>query len=209
MSTKGTQYFTHDYNARNDLKLASLIADAGMEACGIYWCLVEMLYEECGYIKLTECERIAKVLRTQANAVRLVIDSDLFVKNEDCFYSPSVLKRLKLREEKSDKARASALAKHNKGANAERTLANAQRTPAIKGKERKYIKEVKEKTIESLSLEIKPKYPHLDFEHELDKFRIYWYEGKRNPPKNLKLALINWMDKASEFKKPKSTWGVV
>jgi hypothetical protein len=137
MAEQKTYYFSHDYNARNDLKLASLIADAGMEGCGIYWCLVEMLYEEGGYIKLAECERIAKVLRTQANAVRVVVDSDLFVKNEEYFYSPSVLKRLKLREERSEKARASALAGHNKGANAERTLANAERTPAIKGKERK------------------------------------------------------------------------
>ena len=67
---------------------------------------------------------------------------------------------------------------------------------------------LKEKTLE-IAETLRGKYPNLDFDHQMEKFMAYWFEGGRQL-KNPKLAIMNWMDKASEFKKPvKSTWGVV
>ncbi len=67
---------------------------------------------------------------------------------------------------------------------------------------------LKEKTLE-IAETLRGKYPNLDFDHQMEKFMAYWFEGGRKL-KNPKLAIMNWMDKASEFKKPiKSTWGVV
>jgi hypothetical protein len=102
-------YFSHDYNARNDIKLAELNADLGMEGVGIYWCLIEILYENDGYLSMTDIPRIAKGLRINATALQSVIDTSLFEHNEEQFWSNSVLKRLEERNEKSKKASESAL----------------------------------------------------------------------------------------------------
>ena len=45
---KDAYYFSHDSNARNDPKCASLIQQSGMEGYGLYWSLVEMLHEQKG-----------------------------------------------------------------------------------------------------------------------------------------------------------------
>lgn len=47
--------------------------------------------------------------------------------------------------------------------------------------------------------ELKPQYPDLNFDNELQKFHLYWSEGGRKLERP-KLALKNWMDKAREFK---------
>jgi hypothetical protein len=102
---KETYYFSHDYHARHDIKMEAL----SMEQVGIYWCIIEMLYEENGYINLSLCERIATALRTQCDTIMSVIqDYQLFENDGKQFWSNSVLRRLKFREEKSNKARISA-----------------------------------------------------------------------------------------------------
>jgi hypothetical protein len=106
---KETFYFSHDYNARGDRRMVNLLMKCGVAGIGIYWSIVEMLYEERGYLMLTECERIAFELRTDANAVLAVIESSLFEKDEEKFWSDSVLRRLNKRNEKTIKARESAI----------------------------------------------------------------------------------------------------
>lgn len=49
-------YFRHDYSARNDTKLIRIKRKYGFEGIGIYWCLVEMLYENKGEITLDDLE---------------------------------------------------------------------------------------------------------------------------------------------------------
>jgi hypothetical protein len=104
---KETFYFTHDYNARADRKLVNVIMKHGMAGVGVYWCLVEMLYEEGGYLP-TEYERISFELRTDLNVIQSIInDSELFHTDLDKFWSDAVLERLQQRCEKSEKARES------------------------------------------------------------------------------------------------------
>jgi len=101
---KKTYYFSHDFNARNDPKLVDLQIKHGMSGLGIYWCIIEMLYEQDGKIQ-TEYDRIAFVLRTEKSVIQSVInDFDLFVIGGDGFYSESVNKRLGIRNDKSVKA---------------------------------------------------------------------------------------------------------
>jgi inhibitor of KinA sporulation pathway (predicted exonuclease) len=112
--TKETFYFRHDYNARGDRKLVNVIMKHGMIGIGIYWCIVEMLYEEGGYLPF-EYERISFELRTEEWLIKSVInDFELFVVGENNFYSESVLDRLQERCDKSDKARASINKRWNK-----------------------------------------------------------------------------------------------
>lgn len=105
---KDTFWFSHDYNARSDRKLIRLRMKHEMEGIGVYWCIIEMLYEEGGVLKTSEYERITYELKTNIDLVKSVInDFDLFKKDTDNFWSESVLARLKIRKEKSDKARES------------------------------------------------------------------------------------------------------
>ena len=103
---KDTYWFSHDYNARSDGKLLKLRMKHGMEGVGVYWCVVEMLYEENGFISLHDYERITFELRTNEELVRSVInDFGLFEINCERFWSNSAMERLAVRKDKSDQAR--------------------------------------------------------------------------------------------------------
>jgi len=106
MSKKDTFWFSHDYNARSDRKLLKLRMKHGMEGIGAYWCIVEMLYQEGGFLSINDYERITFELRSNNDTITSVINNfDLFEKNSETFWSNSVLNRLKIRADKSEKAR--------------------------------------------------------------------------------------------------------
>lgn len=101
---KNTYYFSHDYNARNDEKIKELIFKHGMTGYGIYWSIIEELYQNTNVLHLNY-ERIAYELRTEMNSIKSIInDFDLFVISGDYFSSLSVQKRLDERLNKSKKA---------------------------------------------------------------------------------------------------------
>lgn len=137
-------YFTHDYGSRNDPKLQKVLMKLGHEGKSVYWDLVEMLYEEGGFLLLAECENYAFALRTNCDCItKLVNDFDLFKKDALSFWSESILRRLDKRDEKSKKASESAKTRWDK-ANALKKDANASNTDAIKEIKGKDIKENKE-----------------------------------------------------------------
>lgn len=106
--SKNTFYFSHDYNARNDEKIKELIFNHGMPGYGIYWSIIEELYQNANVL-LLNYERIAFELRTECDLVISVIhDFNLFIINDKNFSSLSVEKRLNERNIKSQKARESA-----------------------------------------------------------------------------------------------------
>ena len=108
---KDGYYFSHDYNARNDRKMRNLRCDKGMAGLGIYWCLIEMLYEEGGYLKLSECESIAIELQTDVKDIQDIIHNyGLFKLRKVTFYSISALTRIERRKAKTETARKSARA---------------------------------------------------------------------------------------------------
>lgn len=105
---KETFYFSHDYNARSDKEVMKVRMKMGMSGIGLYWCIVEMLYEEGGYLNRSEYERISFELQSNYDDVTMLIEQfQLFKFDDKKFWSNSVLERLKKRKEKSDKARES------------------------------------------------------------------------------------------------------
>ena len=107
--TKKTFYFSHDYGARNDPKLIQVTMKLGQAGKGIFWDLIEIMYEQGGYLILSQCECYAFALHTDSELIRsLINDFDLFKNDGERFWSESVLRRLEIRKEKSDKARISA-----------------------------------------------------------------------------------------------------
>lgn len=88
-------YFSHDFNARNDIKLKKVNMELGMNGIGLYWCIIECLYENNGYFDLDQLDLLAYELRVEKKIIdNLINNYDLFKKNKKQFYSKSVLQRL-------------------------------------------------------------------------------------------------------------------
>ena len=143
---KDTFYFSHDYNARNDEKIKRLIRKHGMVGYGVFWSIVEDLYNNANALR-TDYEGIAYDLRSDSDMVASVVnDFDLFVFSDDFFGSKSVQERLDQRNDKSESARKSASYRWG-NANALQTLSEGNAKKERKGKE---IKEIKGKEINIL-----------------------------------------------------------
>ena len=113
---KETFYFAHDYNARNDPKLQNVLFDLGVEGIGVFWCIIEQLYEQGGKLPLHYCKSIAFALHVDFKCVeRLVNDYGLFKNDGENIWSESVLNRLNRRSEVSEKRKLAALARWRQG----------------------------------------------------------------------------------------------
>lgn len=99
---KDTFYFSHDYGSRNDPKLQRLMMVHGMSGIGIFWCLVEVMYEQEGRIMQTHCDGIAFALHINKDALLSVLnDFDLFLFDGECYQSNSINERLDQRKQRS------------------------------------------------------------------------------------------------------------
>lgn len=126
--SKDSFYFSHDYNARSDPRLQRLSMKLGMEGIGIYWCIIEMLYEQAGYIPLVDIESIAFALHTECERIKSVLQNfDLFKFEDESFFSESVLRRLDVRFSKSNNAKKAALKRWDTKRKSKRN-ANAMQT---------------------------------------------------------------------------------
>jgi hypothetical protein len=214
------EYFSHDFRARQDPKMKRLFMEKGLKGLGLYWCLIEMLYEAEGYISLKDTSVLAFEFRTNKLFVEDVIKNyELFKFDNEKFYSESCLKRLKIRNEKKEKARQNinkrwekvqennsgntTVIQTNNGGNTERYK--------VKVKEKdKYIQEVstrreggKKFTPPSLN-EITDYCRERNNEVDPQRFKDFyeskgWYVGK-NKMKDWKAAIRTWEQR--EIKQP-------
>ena len=135
---KDTFYFSHDYNARNDEKIKELIFKHGMKGYGIYWSVIEDLYQNSNVLR-GNFARISLELQVDRDIVISVIcEFDLFVFNGNNFSSLSVQKRLDERTSKSEKARLS-VSKRWSDTNVLRTQYDSNTIKESKIKEKKVI----------------------------------------------------------------------
>lgn len=170
-----SEYFSHDYNARNDLNMKKLFMGEGLAGIGLYWCIVEMLYEKGGYIELDYIPIIAFDLRTTEEVVHNVIERyGLFNSNDTHFYSTGVLNRLNLRAEKSEKARKSIEARWKKENNEDNTtvIRPYNECNTIKEKKRKENNKEKESIKEKTASRFTPP--------TLDEVKAYCCERKNS-----------------------------
>ena len=148
-------YFPHDYHARHDPKLLALRRRHGLAGLGLYWCLVEFLYEQDGELEADEVHDLAYDLRCEEDLLAAVLYAfGLFNWDPDTkrLTSARVTERLQIRAEKSEKAQKSA-ANRWRNANAmpsqsERN-ANAMRTHTTPQSDRNAKKEKERKEKES------------------------------------------------------------
>ncbi len=105
-------YFSHDYHSRDHLR--DVRKDYGLEGYGFYWCLVEILHEQGGYIKETELESIAFDLRAEEKMAHdIVYKYGMFQVKKGKICSSRVIENLQKREELSKKRTAAAETRWN------------------------------------------------------------------------------------------------
>lgn len=101
---KETFYFSHDFNARNDLKILQLRENFGWEGYGIYWVLIETMAESGknkidnnAITALSVSYNIDKNLLTEI--INKCIEIQLFKSDKKHFWSESLLRRISKRKE--------------------------------------------------------------------------------------------------------------
>jgi hypothetical protein len=199
---KDTFYFSHDYNARNDIKIKKLISKHGFLGYGLYWALIEDLYNNANALP-TDYECIAFDLKCNEDVlISIINDYELFTFDSGFFGSLSVQRRLNERNSKSDKARQSAFNRWNlseRNANALQTQCDSNAIKERKEKEKKVNTPVKISFDKSLIFdknEFKNSFP--DWSKE--KLKHYYeaaerYSGEGNKYVNWAKAIQGWASK--------------
>lgn len=122
-------YFSHDIATKSDEKIIRLMFDFRKNkkdfpehilrellphaVYAIYWEIIEYLHENT--LKVDELEMLSDCLRVDIEILEKILNNyDLFKIKDGAYISERVLRNLKLQEEKSEKARASANKRHGK-----------------------------------------------------------------------------------------------
>lgn len=101
-------YFEHDFDARNSTTIRKLVKEIGLAGVGIYWILIEKLYEKEGTITQEDVELLAWDFREDIELFEKVIKI-AFIKEDNNIISKGVIARIEERESankaRSEKAR--------------------------------------------------------------------------------------------------------
>lgn len=123
---KDTFFFTHDFGARNDPKMQNVLMECGCEGWGVFWAIVEQIYEQGGSLPLSCSKSIAFQLHVSLEIVNKIIhDFDLFKNDGELFWSDSINSRLNKRAEIAEKRSKSALKRWTKPKNESKENAKA------------------------------------------------------------------------------------
>lgn len=96
MPKKDAYYFSHDSNARNDIKILKVRRALGLEGYAVYFCLIEILREQKDNIlPMSSIEDIAYDLNTSPEKVKgVVVNFDLFKIQDETFFSARLLESM-------------------------------------------------------------------------------------------------------------------
>lgn len=99
--SKDAYFFSHDANARNDIKILKLRRQLGLEGYGIYFCIIEILRDTAEYkLPLSAIEDIAYDINTAKEKVEaVVLNYKLFLVEEDMFFSSRLIRNMSYYQE--------------------------------------------------------------------------------------------------------------
>lgn len=138
---KEAYYFSHDANAKDDPKILQLRMSLGWEGYGLFWGLIELLRNQPDYRMQKHYMSIAYALHTDQKKIESIVnDFGLFARDQEFFWSESLLKRMELKEERSEKMRNAARKRWDKDIDAE-----AMQKHSKSNAEAMQLKEIKEK----------------------------------------------------------------
>lgn len=213
---KDTFYFSHDFNTRNDIKIKKLIAKHGYLGYGLFWAIIEELYNNTNVLP-NDYDCIAFDLRCDSELVKSIINEfDLFVVDTENFGSLSIQRRLNERNEKSKKARESVLARWKKKKEDTNVLQSYYDSNTIKESKVKESKEKETNNIEVRKLKFAHNLkPFLDLygKELIREFYDYWTEPNKSNTKfkqellktwSLERRLATWAKNDNNFNKQKN-----
>lgn len=134
---KSTYYFSHDYNAANDVKILFMRQQLGMEGYGIYWYLIEHLADAGGRLPLKIIPVLAMQMQSQEIKIRAVISEfELFEIVDETFFSVRLLSNLdRVNELKINNSIKGKLSAEKRKSTAVEQRLNSGATKERKGKE--------------------------------------------------------------------------
>lgn len=99
---KDAYYFSHDSNASQDEKILNLRADHGWEGYGIYWAIIERLRDSSDHkYQNDSIKGLSVSLGIKRHVLEEIVNNyGLFDSDEDCFWSPSLMRRMDIVEKK-------------------------------------------------------------------------------------------------------------
>ena len=204
-------YFSHDSNSRNDIKLIKVRAIYGYEGYGIYFALIELLFSEGNKLCLDDIETLAFGLQCKPDILKVIImNFDLFIIEDNYFYSERLNNIIKEIESKSIKASENAKKRWDNAT----AMQPHSDSNAIKVKESK-LNKTKLNKIEDRIHEFKNSvYSHKDFDNEdKENFFLYWTEKNKSETKfraemektfSIPLRLARWCNNG--FNKDKNKY---
>ena len=213
---KEAYYFSHDANAKDDPKILQLRMHLGWEGYGLFWGLIELLRNQPDYRMQKHYMSIAYALHTDEKKIEsLVNDFDLFARDEEFFWSKSLLKRMELKEEKSEKMRNAANKRWNKESDAKamhkhsKSNAEAMQLKESKVKESKLNVESHNQIFRELwgssiwleGIAIKHKVTTKEVQDHLNEFRTECIlkDELKVSQKDAKEHFINWIKRGNRF----------
>jgi uncharacterized protein YdaU (DUF1376 family) len=101
-------YLQHQSNSFTDIKIIKMRAKLGIESYGIFWALLELLFNEENKLCVDDYSVLAFSLQCDADKLKSVIeDFDLFIIEDGCFYSKRLNEHIDNINSKSLKAKES------------------------------------------------------------------------------------------------------
>ncbi|MDK8747554.1 DUF4373 domain-containing protein [Streptococcus agalactiae] len=213
---KDAYYFSHDSNARYDPKILAMRSEYGLEGYGLYWVFIEILREQQEY-KLKKYKHLFSALAMQmhinVDATKKFIEDciyefELLQEDEDFIWCESLMKRMQIKDEKSEKAKKAAEARWNKPRNNKESLENQsnlntnvmQLHSYSKANKEKENKEKENKSLKDYTSQIKnllSRYPEAF--SELNK--VYWnvIRETRSSGKVQQSVIYKSMEKWSQY----------
>lgn len=206
---KKSLYFRHDYNARKDPKLQDMLIEHGVAGIGVFWCIVEMLYEQEGTLPLRSCKSIAFALHVDCKVVESIVnDFSLFENDGENFWSNAIKRRIAVSYSIAAKRKEAALSRWKSeptmqsNANEEqsecKSTVNINRNininKEISSKEdtKKSAQSFSPPSLSEVQAYIKEKGYAIDAEAFIAFYESKgWYVGK-NKMKNWRMAVVTW-----------------
>lgn len=104
-----SEYINHKISKRSEYAFRKLIERKGAAAYGVYWYILEELYESGGKMLFEEIEPISKALCVRKDFVASVIKSfSLFQYDSESFWSDEVIEQIEKRQKIKDKRKEAA-----------------------------------------------------------------------------------------------------
>lgn len=192
MRTNGLEFFRHDVNAQQDLKIRRIIRDHGYEGYGVYWHIVEILYMSNGSAPYADIKAEVSGIASVSILDSLIDSGLLHMTDDNMLVSDRVVREFSFAEERrqrySDMGKTSAARRTTEG-QPKLNESSTEVEPTLKT-----TKRFTKPTIEEIAAYCKERNNGMDAEHFFSYYetRNWIPSGSRTQMKDWKAAVRTW-----------------